>query len=44
MMAAHVRQFRADNRQSRGYLRRPRFFRDRSNLLEDLPEEEVFRK
>ena len=44
VMSAHVRQFRADNRHGRGYLRRPRFFRDRSNPLEDMPEEEVFRK
>ena len=40
-MAAHVRQQR---QQRRILARRPRLFRDRSNPLEDLEAEEVFRR
>ena len=38
-MASHVRQTR---RRRRDLVRRPRYFKDRSNPLEDLEEEEVF--
>ena len=43
-MAAHIRQFRVGIRHGHDNLRRPCIFRDRLNPLEDLPQEEVFRK
>ena len=43
-MAAHIRQFRGGIRRVNRNVRCPRLFRDRSNPLEDLPEDEVFRK
>ena len=43
-MAAHIRQFRGGIIRVNRNVRRPRLFRDRSNPLEDLPEDEILKK